>query len=129
MRKTACVLYIQLIICISLKILTGFMRWQIWNWCISRFIFFCNAHLSIIHLWFGYPKFSGEQVHLQKKETAEITKTTKKLCSNCPPFFWYESLSLVFVTSFYIIVAFQIPRSHLLALYENQPLITLKLFT
>ena len=64
-----------------------------------------------------------------KTETAEITKTTKKLCSNCPPFFWYESLSLVFVTSFYIIVAFQIPRSHLLALYENQPLITLKLFT
>ena len=52
-------------------------------------------------------KVFGRAIEFAKKETAEITKTTKKLCSNCPPFFWYESLSLVFVTSFYIIVAFK----------------------
>ena len=96
-RKTGCVLYIQLLICINLKILklTGCMIWQIWNWCVSRFIFFCNAHLSVIYLWFGYISHVFRRASaFAKKETAEITKTTKKLCSNCPPFFWYESLAM-----------------------------------
>ena len=123
MRKTA-FFYIQLIICINLKILKlgGCMTWQTWNWCISRFIFFFNARLSIIRLWFGYiyPKFSGEQLHLQKKkDTAEITKTTKKLCSNCPPFFWNHLQWIIVVgfCNFFLHYSFfQIPRSHLFSI-------------
>ena len=123
MRKTAFVFYIQLIICINLKILKlgGCMTWQTWNWCISRFIFFRNAHLSIIHLWFGYiSQVFRRALHLQKKILRKLLKQPKNYVQIAHLSFGMNQLQWIIVVrlwNFFLHYScFQIPGSHLLAL-------------